>query len=347
VGNFCCGRSLAMKLTRHLEPGAPPEAPVCPSPQMVARRSAQGGSRAGEPRSWARLAKRTLEAPEHCAMLAARWATAPSFRTFPNISSPCPTRVSGAPRVSNHPHDFPKTPNLNSRICLEFRISSNFEFRILVLLTTWGCQARSLSAPPWARWVGHGTFLPFMATGASKKPALDWQLPQLDPAAAISFAPFRLDLRGGRLLRGNEPIPLRPKTWSVLRYLAERPGVLVAKHDLMDAVWPDLAVTESVLSPSIAELRVVLGDRFKPWRIIETVPRRGFRFASETMVPGSGSLVPGFNEEQPGTRDQRPETRNQLFRGSDQGAAAARGMLREGAHWRAAGRLHHRSAGRR
>lgn len=77
-------------------------------------------------------------------------------------------------------------------------------------------------------------------TGPSKTPNVDRQLPQVDLAAAITFAPFRLDLRAGRLLRGNEPITLRPKTWSVLHYLAARPGVLVTKNDLLDAVWRTL-----------------------------------------------------------------------------------------------------------
>src|SRR5215475_12976499 len=96
--------------------------------------------------------------------------------------------------------------------------------------------------------------------------------------AAMVFGPFRLDLRAGLLLHGRKPIPLRPKTWSVLRYLAERPGVLVTKRELLDAVWADAVVDESVLSKSIGELRVALGDGFRTPHVIETVQRRGFRF---------------------------------------------------------------------
>jgi DNA-binding winged helix-turn-helix (wHTH) protein/predicted ATPase len=117
--------------------------------------------------------------------------------------------------------------------------------------------------------------------------------------AAISFGPFRLDLRGGQLLRGSRPIPLRPKTWRVLHYLAERPGVLVTKNELLDAVWPDVAVTEWVLSKSIRELRIALHDTPKAARLIETVQRRGFRFiapitaaqrAGRSEVPSSSYL---------------------------------------------------------
>ena len=62
------------------------------------------------------------------------------------------------------------------------------------------------------------------------------------------------------VLRGDTAIPLRPKTWDVLVYLAERPGALVAKDALLDAVWTDTAVTPDTLNKSIGELRSALGD---------------------------------------------------------------------------------------
>src|SRR5262249_45580066 len=109
--------------------------------------------------------------------------------------------------------------------------------------------------------------------------------------AAMVFGPFRLDLRAGLLLHGREPIPLRPKTWSVLRYLAERPGVLVTKQELLDAIWADAVVTEAVLSRSIWELRVALGDSSRTSQLLQTVQRRGFRFIAPVKAapPASAS----------------------------------------------------------
>src|SRR5262245_26140568 len=109
--------------------------------------------------------------------------------------------------------------------------------------------------------------------------------------AAIVFGPFRMDLRAELLLRDREPIPLRPKTWSVLRYLAERPGVLVTKQELLDAVWGDAVVTEAVLSRSIWELRVALGDSSRTSQLLQTVQRRGFRFIAPVHAapPASAS----------------------------------------------------------
>jgi predicted ATPase len=73
---------------------------------------------------------------------------------------------------------------------------------------------------------------------------------------------------------------LRPKTFAVLRHLAQRPGALVTKDELLDAVWADTAVTENTLTQSIGELRRVLKDDSNP-RFIETVHHRGFRFVAQ------------------------------------------------------------------
>ena len=91
----------------------------------------------------------------------------------------------------------------------------------------------------------------------------------------IDFPPFQLDLRGGMLRRETASVPLRPKTFAVLQHLAERPGELVSKQALLDAVWGDVAATEEVVRLSIFELRAALGDDRTAPCFIETVPRRG------------------------------------------------------------------------
>src|SRR5206468_1774255 len=94
----------------------------------------------------------------------------------------------------------------------------------------------------------------------------------------ISFGPYQLDRASGRLLHGGTNVPLRRKTFAVLEYLAVRPGRLVAKHELLDAVWPATHVTPSVLAGCIRELRRALGDDARAARFIETAHRRGYRF---------------------------------------------------------------------
>jgi len=104
----------------------------------------------------------------------------------------------------------------------------------------------------------------------------------------ISFGPYQLDRASGRLLRGGTNVPLRRKTFAVLEYLATRPGCLVAKHELLDAVWPATHVSPSVLAGCIRELRQALGDDARAARFIETAHRRGYRF----IAASSASVAP-------------------------------------------------------
>ena len=118
------------------------------------------------------------------------------------------------------------------------------------------------------------------------------ETPRAPVTDSIGFLSFRIDRHGGRLMRGSATIPLRPKTWSVLLYLAERPDVLVTSEQLLDAVWPNVAVTPSTLTKSIVELRAALDDDARKPRCIETVHRRGFRFIAKTNEDRSSDATP-------------------------------------------------------
>jgi DNA-binding winged helix-turn-helix (wHTH) protein len=94
----------------------------------------------------------------------------------------------------------------------------------------------------------------------------------------LVFPPFYLDLDNEQLWRGKRTIPLKPKTFAVLRYVVEHAGRLVTKDELLDALWPDVHVGEAVLKVCIREIRTALRDNAKAPRYIETVHRRGYRF---------------------------------------------------------------------
>jgi DNA-binding winged helix-turn-helix (wHTH) protein len=93
----------------------------------------------------------------------------------------------------------------------------------------------------------------------------------LDDPPSIYFGRFALDRRAGRLLNGDAEIRLRPKTWAVLVYLAERPGVLLSIDEILDAVWANVNITPDTLNKSIGELRRALGDDPSQPVFIETV----------------------------------------------------------------------------
>ena len=92
------------------------------------------------------------------------------------------------------------------------------------------------------------------------------------------FGPFRLEPSDEELWHGDTRIALGRKAIAVLRRLVEQPGQMVGKDDLFDAVWPQTAVSEAVLTTAIRELRHALGDPARTPRFIETVHGRGYRF---------------------------------------------------------------------
>src|SRR5690349_14203627 len=103
----------------------------------------------------------------------------------------------------------------------------------------------------------------------------------------LGFLDFVLDPENAQLRRGPQIIPLRPKTLALLSVLAGRAGRLVTKDELFDAVWPDTAVSDWVLTSTVKELRDALGDDARQPRIIETVHRRGYRFLPSVDSDGS------------------------------------------------------------
>lgn len=94
----------------------------------------------------------------------------------------------------------------------------------------------------------------------------------------LCFGSYCLDEANECLWREKQAIPLRPKAYAVLRFLISHPGVLVTKQQLLDAVWPETFVGDSVLKDSIRQLRDALGDDSKSPQFIETAHRRGYRF---------------------------------------------------------------------
>src|SRR5687768_4664559 len=96
------------------------------------------------------------------------------------------------------------------------------------------------------------------------------------------FGDFRLNV-AERVLQqknGGRPLPLTARAFETLLYLVEHPGVLLDKHTLMRAIWPNVVVEENNLNQAISLLRRILGECPGDYRYIVTVPRRGYRFVA-------------------------------------------------------------------
>src|SRR5215467_753946 len=113
----------------------------------------------------------------------------------------------------------------------------------------------------------------------------------------ISFGPFRLDLRGRRLLRQDNVIPLGSRALDLLCVLASAGGELVTKDRLMAEAWPGLVVEENNLYVHISTIRKALETEAAAKPYLITVPGRGYRFvriaaSADTRLPATGEGLP-------------------------------------------------------
>jgi DNA-binding winged helix-turn-helix (wHTH) protein/Flp pilus assembly protein TadD len=79
---------------------------------------------------------------------------------------------------------------------------------------------------------------------------------------------------------------LEPKVMAVLVCLAEHAGSVVTKEQLIGAVWPDTFVGDDVLTRCVSELRRALDDDPRAPRMIETIPKRGYRVLGRVELLG-------------------------------------------------------------
>ncbi|WP_189644284.1 winged helix-turn-helix domain-containing protein [Mesorhizobium sp. M9A.F.Ca.ET.002.03.1.2] len=84
-----------------------------------------------------------------------------------------------------------------------------------------------------------------------------------------------VDLQRGSVTdESRHVVTLRPQAAEVLRVLAAKPGEIVTKDELMQAVWGKIAVTDDSLVQCIIEIRKALGD--DKHKIVRTLPKRGY-----------------------------------------------------------------------
>ena len=103
------------------------------------------------------------------------------------------------------------------------------------------------------------------------------QAPERSVPADFRLAEWLVQPSLNRLSCDDRTVQLEPKLMDVLVFLAENTGRVVSKNEITDAVWPDVFITESVITRSIAGLRRAFADDVKSPRFIETISKRGYR----------------------------------------------------------------------
>ncbi len=104
----------------------------------------------------------------------------------------------------------------------------------------------------------------------------------------LQFGPFELSSSERVLRREGEALPLGSRALDLLIYLAERPGKVIAKQELIDHVWSDVTVEEGSIRVHVAAIRKALGDGQFGNRYIANIKGRGYSFVG-TVVPLTGN----------------------------------------------------------
>ena len=126
----------------------------------------------------------------------------------------------------------------------------------------------------------------------------------------IMFPPFQRDIANAQLWEGKKLIPLRPKPFAMLRYLAQHPNQLVTKEEIGTAIWEptEIVEREMLINTYIRDLRKVLKDDPEKPLFIETVVRRGYRFIASVQNEEQQATKVSLTVPPPGVNENRLPT---------------------------------------
>ena len=106
----------------------------------------------------------------------------------------------------------------------------------------------------------------------------------MENKTSISIDGWQIDALSHRISRDGVEKKLEPRSMELLIYLADRPNQVVTRQEIEENVWKGRIVGYDALSGSIAKIRKALGDTSKNPRIIETIPKSGYRLIAPVLV---------------------------------------------------------------
>jgi DNA-binding winged helix-turn-helix (wHTH) protein len=145
---------------------------------------------------------------------------------------------------------------------------------------------------------------------------------------AWKFGPFELDEASRVVSCAGREVQLQPRVFDLLTYLVRNSSRVVSKEELLDAIWPNVIVTDNSLQRAVSALRAVLrqGDMESA---VRNVPGKGYRFCIDCESEGQAISDPQVG----GTADAAARARSAIAARSWQEACnlfeqvAAEGVL--------------------
>ena len=104
----------------------------------------------------------------------------------------------------------------------------------------------------------------------------------------LRFARFELDLGERELLRDGRPVRIQPQPLRVLEILVVHSGRVITREELRQQIWDEATFVEfdQGLNYCIRQIRVALGDDAASPVFVETLKKRGYRFAAPVEEVG-------------------------------------------------------------
>jgi DNA-binding winged helix-turn-helix (wHTH) protein len=123
------------------------------------------------------------------------------------------------------------------------------------------------------------------------------------------FEDFEVNLDTGEVWKAGRPLKVQDQPFKVLAALLERPGQVVTREELRQLIWPDknFGDFDHAINMALAKLRATLGDSADVPHLIETLPRRGYRFIAPLKYQGS-SKVSAWKSQIPASRINKGES---------------------------------------
>ncbi len=104
------------------------------------------------------------------------------------------------------------------------------------------------------------------------------------------FEGFILDAGAFELRRGPAIVPVEPLVLELIALLLERPGVVLSRDTLIEAIWKGRIVSESTISTAIKSARQALGDTGRDQKLIRTVRGRGIQLVVPVEAAESAAV---------------------------------------------------------
>jgi len=139
------------------------------------------------------------------------------------------------------------------------------------------------------------------------------------------FGLYQADVAAGELRKNGRKIKLQEQPFRVLLLLLERPGSVITREEIRQALWSDDTFVDfdHSLNTVVNKLRDALDDAASNPRFIETLARRGYRFIAPVEVLGQEAAVPA-----PAHASQISSGHSSLLTHPDELPSVSRGIVR-------------------